>query len=72
MLALTFANPADYDKVREGDMFTVACSQLAEGKPVDITVRHASGEEEHIQARHTYNELQIKWFKAGSALASLH
>ncbi len=72
VLALTFANPADYDKVRENDKFTVACSQLAVGKPVEITIHHASGEEEHIQAKHTYNELQIKWFKAGSALASLH
>lgn len=69
LLALTFASAADYDKVKEGDCFNVACSGLAVGQPVEITVCHADGTQERILASHTYNETQIKWFKAGSALA---
>lgn len=69
LLALTFANAADYDKVKEGDCFNVACSTLAVGQPVEITVCHTDGTQERIMANHTYNETQIKWFKAGSALA---
>lgn len=69
LLALTFVNAADYDKVKEGDCFNVACSTLAVGQPVEITVCHTDGTQERIMANHTYNETQIKWFKAGSALA---
>lgn len=69
LLALTFANAADYDKVKEGDCFNVACSTLAVGQPVEITVCNTDGTQERIMANHTYNETQIKWFKAGSALA---
>lgn len=69
LLALTFANAADYDKVKKGDCFNVACSTLAVGQPVEITVCHTDGTQERIMANHTYNETQIKWFKAGSALA---
>ena len=70
VLALTFANPADYEKVKEGDAFTVKCSSLAVGKQVQIDVHHANGETDTIWANHTYNNLQIAWFKAGSALAA--
>lgn len=71
LLALTFANAADYDKIREGDSFNVACSRLKVGEPVTITVCHADGTQECIEANHTYNETQIGWFKAGSALAAM-
>ena len=56
------ANAADYDKVKEGDCFNVACSTLAVGQPVEITVCHTNGTQERIMANHTYNETQIKWF----------
>lgn len=69
VLALTFANAADYDLIKETDTLTVHCSGLQPGKPIDITVYHADGSTHSIKANHTYNDLQIKWFKAGSALA---
>ncbi len=69
MLALTFATPADYDKVQEDDVIeTVDLDQLAPGKPVTLKFKHADGSEDTIQANHTYNENQLEWFKAGSAL----
>ena len=71
VLALTFSDPADYDKVREGDMIDVLCSTLAPGKEVVIKLRHADGKLDLINAQHTYNKQQIGWFKAGSALNSL-
>lgn len=69
MLALTFANPADYDKVRESD--TVAITGLktfAPGKPLTVTLTHADGSSESFPVKHSYNAEQIAWFKAGSAL----
>ncbi len=72
ILALTFANIADYDKVREGDTFTIACKDIAPNQPILITLNHNDGTTEEFLANHTYNTLQIKWFKAGSALAALN
>jgi len=69
MLGLTFANPADYDKVQEDD--NVAIKGLAEfspGKPLTMELTHADGSVDTFDVNHTYNELQIEWFKAGSAL----
>lgn len=68
MLALTFANPADYDKIQEDDAFTVHIADLAPGKQVTVTLHHADGSQEDILCNHTYNELQIDWLRAGSAL----
>lgn len=69
MLALTFANPADYDKIQENDTFDiVGLNDFAEGKPLTIVINHADGSKEQILANHTYNSQQIGWFKAGSAL----
>ncbi len=69
MLGLTFANPADYDKVQEDDVIeTLDLDQLAPNKPVKLKFKHADGSEDVITANHTYNENQIEWFKAGSAL----
>lgn len=69
VLALTFANPSDYDKVREDDTLSIHCSTIEPYKNIIVTLHHADGTYEDIEASHTYNELQIKWFKAGSALA---
>jgi aconitate hydratase len=69
MLALTFANEADYDKIQERDVVDFAdLTDFAPGKPLTLVFRHADGSEDRILANHTYNAQQIAWFKAGSAL----
>jgi len=69
MLGLTFANEADYDKIQEDD--TINFTDLVDftpGKPLTLEFVHADGSKDTIMANHTYNEAQIGWFKAGSAL----
>ena len=69
MLALTFADKDDYKKVREEDKISiVGLKEFAPGKPQTAILYHADGTEESFAVNHTYNELQIKWFKAGAAL----
>ena len=69
MLALTFSNEADYDKIQENDTFDfVDLTSFAAEKPLTIEITHADGSKESILANHTYNDSQIGWFKAGSAL----
>ena len=69
VLGLTFADPADYDKVQEDDTIdTVDLDQMAPGKPVTLKFTHADGSEDLVKAKHTYNENQIEWLRAGSAL----
>lgn len=69
MLALTFANEADYDKIQENDTFHfVDLENFAPGKPITIEVVHADGATGNIVTNHTYNLQQIDWFRAGSAL----
>jgi aconitate hydratase len=69
MLALTFANEADYDKIMENDTFNFSdLEAFAPGKPLTLEIEHANGTKDSIQLNHTYNNSQIEWFKAGSAL----
>ncbi len=69
MLALTFANPADYDKVQEDDAIDIlGLTTFAPGVPLTIQLTHADGSVDEFAANHTYNEGQIGWFVAGSAL----
>lgn len=68
MLPLTFVNPADYDKIREGDRMSIDITTLAPGSNVTLTVKHDDGNSETIELKHTMNEQQLGWFKAGSAL----
>jgi len=69
LLPLTFDEPADYDKVREGDKVSILdLRQLAAGKPVTVVFHHADGAKDELSCRHTLNEEQIGWFRAGSAL----
>ena len=69
MLALTFADKSDYDKVQEDDTINfVDLTEFAPGKPLTIELVHADGSTDRILANHTYNDAQIEWFKAGSAL----
>ncbi len=69
MLALTFADKADYDKVQEDDTINfIDLTEFAPGKPLTIEFVHADGSKDLVVANHTYNAQQIEWFKAGSAL----
>jgi aconitate hydratase len=69
VLALTFADKADYEKVLENDTVAVkGLTDFAPGKPLTVVLDHADGSVDEIQANHTYNANQIEWFKAGSAL----
>jgi aconitate hydratase len=69
MLALTFAEKADYDKIREDDTFSFTdLTSFSEGKPLTLLIVHVDGSEQTILLNHTYNAGQIEWFKAGSAL----
>ena len=69
MLALTFVNPEDYDKIQEDDTFDfINLESFAPNTPLQIQITHSDGTTDTILANHTYNEQQIGWFKAGSAL----
>jgi aconitate hydratase len=69
MLALTFANKADYDLIQEDDTIEInGLTEFAPGKPLQLVFTHADGSSHTISANHTYNQQQIEWFKAGAAL----
>ena len=69
MLALTFNSENDYNKIQEDDSFDfIDLSSFSPEKPLTIRANHQDGSEDLITVNHTYNESQIKWFKAGSAL----
>ena len=69
MLALTFANKADYDKILEDDTIDVnGLTEFTAGKPLSLVLTHKDGTVDTIEANHTYNQQQIEWFKAGGAL----
>lgn len=69
LLPLTFANPADYDKVKEDDRVSITgLTQFAPGRPLSVTLYHADGSSETFPVNHSFNGEQIEWFKAGSAL----
>ena len=69
MLGLTFANKADYDLIEEADTIDIlGLTTFREGTPLQARLHHADGDTDIITLNHTYNEGQIEWFKAGSAL----
>ena len=69
MLALTFSNEADYDKIQENDTINfVDLVNFTAGKPLTLELAHEDGSKENIFVNHTYNDQQIEWFKAGGAL----
>lgn len=69
MLALTFANPADYDLIQEDDTIEIiGLKNFAPGEQLQVVLNHLDGSSDTIQVNHTYNESQIGWFVAGSAL----
>ncbi|MCB9353150.1 MAG: aconitate hydratase [Lewinellaceae bacterium] len=69
MLALTFADPADFDKIRQDDKVSIlGFDKFAPGKSLQIRLDHADGSSDTFDVKHTYNAAQIEWVKAGSAL----
>tara|TARA_Y100001968_G_scaffold310390_1_gene331261 strand:- start:73 stop:1581 length:1509 start_codon:yes stop_codon:yes gene_type:complete len=69
VLALTFLDENDYNKIQEDDVFRfIDLDGISPGKPINLCIEHADGTTNTIQTIHTYNQNQIEWFKAGSAL----
>lgn len=69
MLAVTFADKADYDRIREHDLISVVgLKEFSPGRNLEVILHHEDGTEERFAVQHTYNEQQIGWFRAGSAL----
>ncbi|KAH8653324.1 aconitase family-domain-containing protein [Xylariales sp. PMI_506] len=71
MLPLTFADPADYEKIKPDDKVDILCTQLAVGKPITMRVHPKNGETFDVTLNHTFNDAQIEWFKNGSALNTM-
>jgi aconitate hydratase len=68
MLPLTFANPDDYEKIKEDDRIDLDVKDIASDKQIKMTLKHADGTKYEIMLNHTMNKQQIEWFKVGSAL----
>jgi aconitate hydratase len=69
MLALTFADKADYDKIQENDSIDIlGLTSFTPGKPLTVVLNHSDGSKDEFAVNHTYNDQQIEWFKAGGAL----
>ena len=69
MLPLTFANPADYDKIMEEDKLSIiGLTEFAPEKQLKLIIKHNDGSKDEALLNQTFNDAQIKWFKAGSAL----
>ena len=68
-LALTFANPEDYEKIRQDDSIDILeLNSMAPGKSITMVLNHSDGTADSIELLHTYNEQQIEWLRSGSAL----
>ena len=69
MLALTFANKDDYEKILEDDIIDITgLNAFVPGRPLKVVLHHNDRTKDEIVVNHTYNQQQIEWFKAGSAL----
>ena len=68
MLPLTFKTTDDYNKIKENDLIDLDLKEFKPKKPIDMTLKHSDGTKEKILLEHSFNEHQIKWFLAGSAL----
>ena len=69
VLALTFAKAADYEKIKGDDRVNLrGLKNCSPGQPLTLVIKHKDGSEESCALNHSFNEEQIKWFKAGSAL----
>lgn len=69
MLALTFDNTEDYEKIRQDDLIDIIdFDKMTPGQPLTMVLRHSDGSSDQIKLNHTYNKAQIDWVRAGSAL----
>jgi len=69
MLALTFAQTADYEKIRQDDLINIeGFDSMTPGKPLTLVLNHVDGSRDSFEVNHTYNQQQIEWVQAGSAL----
>ncbi|MCB0552084.1 MAG: aconitate hydratase, partial [Phaeodactylibacter sp.] len=69
MLGLTFVNPADYEKIRQDDKIDLlGFDSMAPGKNLTVRLHHSDGSTDEFPVAHTYNQAQIDWVRAGSAL----
>ena len=68
MLPFTFADAADYDKILEDDLISLDMENFSAGNQITMTAAHSDGSSDTILLNHTFNEQQIEWWKAGSAL----
>ena len=72
MLALTFVNPGDYELVRQDDVIDIlGFDEMAPGQNLTVVLHHADDTEDRFEVKHSYNEAQIEWVRAGSALNNL-
>jgi aconitate hydratase len=73
LLALTFRDPADYDRIREDDRISlIGLAAMAPGKPVECLLKHADGSAEKLVLAHSFGASQLEWFRKGSALNLFH
>ena len=73
LLALTFRDPADYDRIRVDDRISlVGLEEMAPGQPVECRIKHADGTTETLRLNHTFSASQLEWFRKGSALNLFH
>ncbi len=68
ILALTFANPEDYEKVKEDDLVSISLKNFKVNEPLWLKLKHKDGSIEELKLFHTYSQKQLEWFRAGSAL----
>jgi aconitate hydratase len=73
ILALTFENPNDYDRIQEDDKISIiGLNNFQAGKPLKCQILHMNDSKDELNLKHSYNKTQIEWFRLGSALNSLH
>ena len=73
LLALTFQDRADYDRIRVDDRISlVGLEEMAPGQPVECRIKHADGTTETLWLNHTFSASQLEWFRKGSALNLFH
>jgi len=73
LLALTFQDPADYDRIRADDRLSlVGLQEMAPGQPVECRIKHSDGTSEAVRLNHTFSASQLEWFRKGSALNLFH
>jgi aconitate hydratase len=73
LLALTFQDPADYDRIRADDRLSlVGLEEMAPHQPVECRIKHPDGTSETLRLNHTFSASQLEWFRKGSALNLFH